>query len=502
MANAVATAPGAMTSDGSLSLRQLEALVPQPGGSVLLATRAWLEPARQLASAGAAVSVLVAPPAVARETAGNGLVSFLPLEELERAAAPRFTGAVVLDVGGVPVPELLRLVHRHLAAGARVLFGTALSAPPASDPRGFVIALSEAGFVLLDEAPTGGPAPAPRPLLARSDALAVRGYRPGDEAQILALFPRCFFVERSLARWRWEYMENPYGALQISLAFTAEGTLAAHYAGYPVRYWSDVGGAPRQLAALQIGDTMTEPSLRHLGRGPTSLLARTARHFYASYCSGRVAFNYGVNTGNIQRFSMRYVGAKHLEAVALRVLPLPPSGLAAPATWRRRLAGFRLERVRQFDQRFDELFARAAPDYHFLIERSARYLDWRYARCPDPEYFCYAGFARRRLVGWCVFRSQGERLLWGDALFDRRHVDQLRPFLAAVLELPEHRQARRLETWLSPRPSWWRAAVDGLGLVEEPEPNRLGLVFVPFEEDPEAAMRSQLYWAMGDSDLF
>ena len=207
---------------------------------------------------------------------------------------------------------------------------------PEPGPRELTVALSEAGFVVLkqEEVPGLGR------YAARKEAFFVREYREGDEEQILAIFRRSFFVDRSVARWSWEYRENPYGNRKISEAFTEDGRLVAHYSGYPVRFHSEAGGA-QALTALQIGDTMTEPSFRHVGRGPTSLLGRTVRHYYARFCEGQVAFNYGVNTGNIQRFSMSFVGARRLEDLPYHLrepgppVPVPPSA-AGPA---RRLAG-------------------------------------------------------------------------------------------------------------------------------------------------------------------
>ena len=384
---------------------------------------------------------------------------------------------------------LARLAHlRQLLADK----GRLLMLGPANDPRELTVALSEAGFVVvrMDEV-----------VQARKEPFVVRSFQDGDEEQILPLFRRSFFVERSVERFRWEYQENPYGNRKISEAFTEDGRLVAHYAGYPVRFHSETRGA---LSALQVGDTMTEPSVRHVGRGPTSLLGRTVRHYYARYCQGQVAFNYGVNTGNIQRFSMSFVGARRLEDLPYHVrdaralVPVPPS-------WRTRLGGWRVERVHHFDERWDELFHRVRGAYRLLIERDARYLEWRYARCPDVEYHIWAVFRRSRLMGWSVFRhrgDRGERLAWGDALFDPSAPAALPLLLAHVLAAPEHRSTEQVETWLTSRPAWWSERVRALGFESRPEPQELGFVFVPFELDPEKDFREALYYTMGDSDLF
>ena len=120
-----------------------------------------------------------------------------------------------------------------------------------------------------------------------------RPSRAGDEEQILGLFARAFpHASRGIEHFRWEYQRNPFGNEHISLTFDDAGRLVAQYAGYPVRMIDD----DSELVAHQIGDIMTDRSVRQVGRGPTSILARTAQHFYDAFCSGRVAFNYGFTT--------------------------------------------------------------------------------------------------------------------------------------------------------------------------------------------------------------
>ncbi len=429
------------------------------------------------------------------ETAASLGAELCPVDRLAEREAGSFAAAVLLDIS-LPLGSLLAGVRRLLADKGRLLV---VRSGSRVTPQELTVVLSEAGFVIVKLADIGD-----QVIGARKEDFFVREYREGDEEQILPLFRRSFFVERSLARFRWEYQENPYGNRMISEAFAGDGRLVAHYAGYPVRFYTEAGGTPRSLPALQVGDTMTEPSVRQVGRGPTSLLGRTVRHYYARFCEGQVAFNFGVNTGNIQRFSLSFVGARRLEDLPYHVRDarLP---VTVPRPWLTRLAGYRVERITRFDERWDELFGRVRGAYRLLVERDARYLEWRYARCPDTEYFIWAVFRRRRLVGWSVFRhrgERGERLAWGDALFDPRHPAALPVLLAHVLAAPEHRSAELVETWLTSRPAWWTEQVRALGFESRPEPQDLGFVFVPFEVDPEEDFREALYYTMGDSDLF
>lgn len=331
----------------------------------------------------------------------------------------------------------------------------------------------------------------------------VRAYEAGDEGEILALFRRAFGVERSLERWRWAYAENPYGNRRISLAVDADGRVVAHYAGYPVRFWHAGEGRDGEGWECQhVGDTMTAPEVRGVGRGRSSLLARTVDHFYATWCRRRVAFNYGVNTGKIQRFSRRLAGARRLEAVAYRVRPLPGPPWPLPGRWRRRLGGWRVERVAAFDDRFDDLWRRVRGAYGLLVERDRRYLAWRYGAFPEPGVSAWAAWRRGRLAGWGVFRRQGERLAWGDALFDPAEEPAPALVLAAAAAAPEHRGAEAVEGWFPARPAWWDERLAALGFERRPEPQDLGVVYVPFEVDPGEGLAERWYYTKGDFDLF
>jgi hypothetical protein len=332
-----------------------------------------------------------------------------------------------------------------------------------------------------------GPASAPG-----AGRLVVRGYEPGDETAILDLFARSFHAPRSLEHWTWKYRLDPYGREHISLAF-ADGRLAGHYAGYPVPFRA--GGC--DVLAHQIGDTMTDAAVRHVGRGPTSVLGRTADHFYKTFCEGSVAFNYGFNVANIQKFSVRFLGSDRVLPIVYRVRSSPLAAMPRTSRWMR---GYQLELVRSTTPEYDELFQRAARDYEFLIRRDAEYLRWRYLQCPDIPYFVVAIRKWRRLAGWIVYRIRENRFSWGDALFDRRHPDAV---AVALRHVAAGHPVDLLEGWFPRHPGWFHSALLDLGFEERPEPQDLSLMCNPFTlTDATAMMREALYYTMGDGDLF
>lgn len=323
--------------------------------------------------------------------------------------------------------------------------------------------------------------------------VVIRGYAPGDEQPILDLFARSFHAPRSLEHWRWKFQHDPWGRERISLAWSDDGALVGHYTGYPVPFVDD--GTP--LIANQIGDTMTERSFRHVGRGPTSILGRTALYFYEHFCDGRVAFNYGFNVANIQKFSLRFLRSDRVEPVTYRhvaraLLPVP--------RLHRWALGYQFELVKNTTEEWNDLFARVAPSYRFLVQRDAQYVRWRYLECPDVPYIVVAVRKWRRLVGWFVFRIRENRLTIGDALFDPRFPDA---FGIALRHVVPSYPVELVEGWFPPRPAWFDAILREIGFETRPEPQDLSLMCVPFTmPDAVERMHERLYYTWGDSDLF
>ncbi|MEM9557023.1 MAG: hypothetical protein AAGC60_22385 [Acidobacteriota bacterium] len=361
--------------------------------------------------------------------------------------------------------------------------------------RRLVLELSGLGFAILEAHSVGLPTATDgvSVLVARGDEYLVRSYREGDETSILDLFAPAFHTSRSLDHWRWKFLDNPYGGRRITLATTGDGRLAAHYAGYPALFTEAHDGHLVDIPVLQIGDTMTDPAFRAHGRGPTSLLGRSVRHFYAAYCENAVGFNYGVNTGNIQRFSLRFVGAERVEEIPFRRRDGSP-----PAT----TGHYAVARRHSVDGAFDRLFRRAAPAYGALLRRDQIALRWRYLDCPDrPGFVLLAARRWRRLVAWAVFRRVGDELRWVDALTTPRHAGAAADLLAAALHLPEHAGVEEVTAWFPDRPAWWHRQVEALGLVRAPEPDDLALMTVPHQRPDAADRLRHAYYTRGDSDL-
>lgn len=363
--------------------------------------------------------------------------------------------------------------------------------------------LSECGFAIRKEKPLSfeeeDPLKTPRHwqlISSRKDPFHVRSYAPGDERAILELFPTCFHVQRGEEHWRWKYGDNPFGETAISLALSDQQELGAHYAGYAMPLYYQLDGRPRTFPVLQMGDTMTNPLFRHAGRGRNGLLARTVRHFFALQRGGPHGFFYGFNTGAIQRFCSWFIGGSKVEPVGYWRYERD----APPSTWN--VHGYRVEPLHRAENELDSLFRRVAPHYGFLVQRDARYLQWRYLDCPDIDYTLLGIRRWRRLVGWGVFRRREGQLIWGDALIHPRHRRSAGPLLAAAMERFGEGTSLAIEAWFSRGPEWWTSRLPELGFCRQPQPQKLGFMALPDSEPGATEHLPELYYTMGDGDLF
>lgn len=365
---------------------------------------------------------------------------------------------------------------------------------PAAERRHLLLELLGLGFVYLEEHEVNLVTSKVRVIALRREDFPVRALKAGEESHILELFAPSFHVQRSLEHWRWKYDANPWGQRNITVALSHEGELVAHYAGYPLPMVLTSYGRQSDLLGLQIGDTMTDPRYRQVGRGPTSLLGRCVRHYYTAFCEDKVAFNFGWNTGNIQKFSMLFVGAHRIEPVGYWQRPADKK----PQTF-----GYRTRRVVRLTAAFDRFFERVSPHYGLLVRRDSTYLQWRYLDCPDdPPFVILTAWSFFRLVGFAVFRRRGDHLVWADALFDPRHLRAAADLLAQALAQPEFQGVSVIEAWFPPRPSWFWHHLSELGFSARPEPNDLALMLVPhLEKRAPTLLREKYYYTLGDSDL-
>lgn len=221
-------------------------------------------------------------------------------------------------------------------------------------------------------------------------------FRPDDRRQIEALYRRVFggdMAEANRLRWDWQYRRNPNVPAAGPLIWVAReaGTIVGQYATMPVRL--SVKG--REIDAAWGMDVMVAPERQRQGLG--DMLFRTwDRNVGASLGLGLSESSYRL----FQKMRWPDVGpvpclVKPLSRRALR-RPTWPVGLnrfvsAVTLPWIRLVSRTRplqgeVRTIRQFDQRFTDLWDRLKDRFALAVRRDAAYLNWKYIQAPHVRY--------------------------------------------------------------------------------------------------------------------
>jgi len=335
----------------------------------------------------------------------------------------------------------------------------------------------------------------------RPSRFQIRSYKQGDETEILRAFQTVFGAHRSLEHWQWKFLNNPFGGPYVSSAWD-KGRIVAHYTAYPV----PVCMGDRNAIAYQVGDTLTLPSYRGIGRGKTSLLGRLARHFHRLYCENKIPFFYGFLTGTHQKFGQLFLRYSPITPVYEFVLDENGLKILKKASfWPYGLRGYSVMITESVNGWADDIFESAKNDYGWLVARNRKYLKWRYEQNPDHGYMFYVVRKWGKPTGWWATRIEGQTLLIVDALFPRKDPFAPRAGLLSGLQELEHQGVivEKITGWFSKSPQWWNKTLAGLGLRPQRQEQNLDFCVTVFEEDLDTKkIGDKFYFTSGDSDLF
>ena len=234
----------------------------------------------------------------------------------------------------------------------------------------------------------------------------VRPYRPGDEAQLAALYAEAFGRERHPQVWRWKLMEREGSPGFSWVAATLDGgRIVGHYGGIPLKM--RLRGEEREV--IHGVEAMTAPDFRRQG-----ILTRLGGAAHEEWRrSGYAAVlglpneqwgtrNYAVGFRRI--FPLAWLRFPlHVERVVARSgrLPAPLDGPAialagaGSAAWRWAFRGTARTRTGSANLRveeahspgdFDRLWSRLAAEYENAVVRDGEWVDWRFVRAATHHY--------------------------------------------------------------------------------------------------------------------
>lgn len=332
-------------------------------------------------------------------------------------------------------------------------------------------------------------------VLSGEGGTTLRPYTPGDETAIQRAFTAVFGVQRTLAEWRWKFVDPPRGS-RILLAFDAAGELVCQYAAITI----DVAWAGETMQAAQIVDVF---SRRRRGLGPRGGAFQRTMERFLTECAGvgGVGFVYGFPGERHQRagaITGHYFEPAPLERLQREIVT---SALTVSAAW----SPARSWISEGFDRHAtDRLWVRSRRRYPCATVRDAAWFHWRYERRPDNRYVQLAVRRAGEARAWGVLAlpaAGGGSGFWVDLLWDGERERDLADLAAAVEERAGALGASRVELWLrGDREA--RAALLARGFTSSPEP-LLRLSAIAFDSRVSVPqVLDRFYLTMGDSDHF
>lgn len=342
--------------------------------------------------------------------------------------------------------------------------------------------------------------------------LTIRPYEAGDETEILRTFNRVFretngpsYVDRELATWHWQFRDNPEGS-RISLAVADDGTVAAQYAGVPLRVSTPLG----QQTFVHIVDSFVHPEYRQGLKAP-GLFVNTALPWFADCYRRGDAVPYGFPVPRAERIGQRYLHYNRLRVVDYLCRRLgcetnlqPPAGIAIA----------RMDALDDEDlvSEVDGLFARFAAQRSCLTIRDAAYLRWRYLEAPSQPYEIWAARAFGSLLGWCVLRPQHELVPGACTIVDwvvpdrgpERPNSEVIDALLAMASRRAREEGRQtlLGVFADPAPECAEFRGRGFEVVPSGHTMERRLTYQIFNRElTEQFVTSNWWYTLGDSDL-
>jgi len=313
-------------------------------------------------------------------------------------------------------------------------------------------------------------------------------YREGDEFSICALFEKVFHERKSLAQWRWQFVESSPAAPHVVVARDRAGIVIGHFGSLPRR--ACVG--KRRFLFAQSVDSMVDPD-RARGLKNPGLFTALVRCWIKRFGNEAEPIAYGLPNRAAYRIGGRFLGYTRLFDPVVFVKDVDGDARAPLAD---------TESGEHPEPDHDDLWERAAHRLDVAVMRDQAYFDWRYVRCPSARYRFVAARRGATLAAVAVFRDAYLAPDCGaivDLLWDGEQRDSLSEVVTRCEELARAARLHHVVTML-PLHAPELAILGQLGF----RPTQCGHFVVARSFSPALPLERvrDLWWfTFGDSDL-
>jgi GNAT superfamily N-acetyltransferase len=228
--------------------------------------------------------------------------------------------------------------------------------------------------------------------------ISIREYKQGDEAAIFKLYQKVSLqqavdFESWYLKWKWEFLDGPYGKARIWLAVDGERIVGE----YPVLFSKIKISNAVHPSALNV-DLMTDPDYQR--RGIFQRLEHTA---IEELTKAKVRFLWGYPNKAAMKGHLNS-GWKRIDQYSFLIRILNPfnSISASSEERKRRSIGGSFVRMARFDDECKDLIDGFTESKDLIMVRELPYLNWRYSG-PDG-YKIYYYMEGQRVGGYLVYR--------------------------------------------------------------------------------------------------
>jgi hypothetical protein len=357
--------------------------------------------------------------------------------------------------------------------------------------------------------------------LVRGDSLS-----PAEQAAALSVIEAAFgpwpsfeLPVPAIDHLRWK-LAGPYPGDAGYVRLTEKSGRLAGFAHAPRQ---DIIVSGRRLRGVGGGDTSTHPDFQ--GQGLYNARARFDENLTHLY---DISLNFSSNPtilnaterdphshwlGNWIAVRIRPLDARRLAAgPAGRVSPwmrraaygaAAIAGAGGDALFRGREPTLQLREISGFDERFDGFFEEASKPFDFIVDRTARYLNWRYCDPRGGTFTPVLAEWKGRMLGYSVLKTQGGVVCIADLLALQERRDVAAALIQHAISVARRRRAMALTCWM-PRHHPYTALLRRHGFFDTRRKTcaafavgkALGWQDVAFLEEPTA----RAHITHGDSD--
>lgn len=233
-------------------------------------------------------------------------------------------------------------------------------------------------------------------------------------------------------RWQWQFCDNPFWSgpgLPIWIALDGDRVVGQTGAMIePIKF-----GDAATTVAWSV-DTHVLPKYR--GQGVGHRLQEASQHHHGIFMSLAMSPRNRTIKASLgarmlrpmELFELRCTVPRHrvadgirrrigrwscaASAVGLDRIVAASVTRLAKRRWQRRsgdvqqrLASLQVTAITRFDERFDEFWSRHRQRYDMAVERTSKYLNWKFCSQPYAAYRSFIAERDDRLVGYVVFRA-------------------------------------------------------------------------------------------------